>query len=292
MRVIKYNDSSQALRLEFPSTWIQPTSVSITIYDRSGEKLLTATAATMGFSPCTIADGTTPQAGDTTITLSLDVSLKAGDIIRVSKDGERTEDLEVLAYDSSTAVVTLRRPLEFDHEGSDVAPRWCTYALDTSTTTTWEAGREVTLEWTPDTDDPPMVEYGRVEKQQIASADLQPMFAAQYPTRYTAIKTRWEEFEALALERLRIDMLYYGRKLNDLVETSVIRPLLIELIALLAVADGGDAAAEEIHTSREAYHSQLEKFCATPLFWDLDQDKVRDAYDWDMVSPRTFERRF
>jgi hypothetical protein len=151
MRRIAYNDTSFALRLEYPSEWNANaiSGVTVEIDDKSGDFVLSEDDCTL-YTPTTL--NAAVASGASSITLGTGAAVvKAGDRLSIasSTDGPR-EECEVQAYNSSTKVVTLVSKLAYGHaSGAAVVGCFCEYALDTSTVADFPKGKEFIITWTP-----------------------------------------------------------------------------------------------------------------------------------------------
>lgn len=268
---ILYGDSSFALRRDFPESWGAVTSVNIAIYDTSGSALLAATAATI---PTATTLGAAATRGRRTITVA-GGSWAEGDRLRIAEgDSGPAEDVVVESFDSSTNVVTLADYLRYSHASGDaVTARYCTYALDASTTTTWTNLLIGSIVWDPDTDDQAARSTFRVEKYDLAVSGLEQVFATRYPRYYHAIPDDgWQTYQDGAIDVLADSLEPHGGEFRELVGETAARELIMLQIAQLVIDGGGDTyEAEETRITRRLAET-LATFRSLRRWMDDDED--------------------
>ena len=166
MRIVKYDEGANALRLEYPYGWNVSglSDVTIGIKTTAGAELLAATSATI-YSNTTLASAAT--AGDVTIDLAVGAdAVSPGDRLFIAHSaGGRDEEVEVASYNSTSKEVTVASPLIYGHSsGAAVYGLWATYDLDTTDTDVWPINSDIVITWTPDSGDHVYTERGRVQR--------------------------------------------------------------------------------------------------------------------------------
>jgi hypothetical protein len=290
LRRIKYNDASQSLRFEFPDHWQTPTTCNITITDRGGTDLLASTAATI--YTATTTDGAV-AAGDSTFTIDGSVVMNAGDRFRIQKAGDTPEIVTVQSYASKVA--TINHTFDFAHvDGSAVFGMWCTYDLDTSTVATWPSGKEVTITWTPSTDNIPFTEQAKVYKLSGGgSTGWRDHFRARYPNLYRESSDRLDALYDDALDELTWIVRAEGHDLNDLRDPDFIRMPLAAIMAGYVARNEGDAGEFEIATAEKDLVKYVTILSQPHVWFDKDQDLAEDEGEvvqlqWSAMGPNRF----
>jgi hypothetical protein len=289
-RRIKYNDASQSLRFEFPDHWITPTTVTITITDRGGTELLAATAATV--YTATTTDGAI-AAGDSTFTIDGSVVMNAGDRFRILKPGSTPEVVVIQSY--AAKVATIDHTFDFAHpDNSGVYGMWCTYALDTSTVATWPAGKDLTITWTPSTDNIPYTEAARIYKLSGGdAAGWRDHFRSRYPNLYREASDRLDALYEDAIDELEWSLAAVGRDLNDLRNPEFIRMPVAAILAGYVARNEGAGGEFEIALAKADYERYLDILSRPALWFDADQDLVEDEgetvpLEWHPMGPGRF----
>ena len=281
-RVIRYNVSSDTLRLEFPSDWAVASisGVNIKINDSAGGALLASTAATL-YTATTLAAAAT--AGDRTITLhSGATNVTTGDRLRIEDD-----DCEVQSYNSTSKVATLKRSLMSSH-ASGVAVRglWCTYALNTSTVATWYQGLECTVVWSPaGSADLPYTERCAIESQGLGVPEYRERFAALYPSEFEIAEARLDSVYAEAVIRLNYRLSGRGMNINRVVDQAILFPAILDYMRWLIVLAGGNAFASEREAAWASYLQSEESLCSQPVWVDDDGDLAQEDEEVQVHEP-------
>ena len=282
-REIKYNDSSQSLRLEYPSHWRAEliTAITVAIADESGGALLAATAATV-YTATTLASAASLGAVTCTLTGTAG-NLAVGDRIRLSGP---VEDCTVKNYNSTSKVATLERALLADHAiSSAVYPLWCTYALSTSTVATWPMGLECVLRWTPTGDDLQLTEYAIVSGAAFGAKAYRERFAAIYPSEYEVAQARLEAVYEEARSRIRYRMAGKNLDIDRVVDQEILMPVLIDMMRYLIVCSGGNSFATERENSWANFLMSEDVLTSQPIWADDDQDGAQDEAEVETHEP-------
>jgi len=299
MRQLKYNDASQIVRLDFPWSGI-PSAITLAVKNAGGTDLLAAAATTIPASD-TLNGAIVSGATSLVLTTGTGLAPVAGDRLYIASSAAgRDERVEVASYVSATKTVALKTALEYSHStGTAVKALWCTYALNTATTTTWINGIEVTLLWSPDLDEPVHTELARIVTYGFASEKIQERFRALYPALYQVIALRWTDILDEGLRRLRLRLKRLDRDLDDLRDQELIQPALIELLAVLATAGGGDEWRTEYEHASARFTDELNLLQVLPIWMDTDQDAAHGGIDTtesddeiDTWEPFMLERRW
>jgi hypothetical protein len=262
-REIKYNDSSQSLRLEYPSHWRAEliTAVTIGVKDEAGAALLAATAATV-YTATTLASAA--SLGAVTCTLAGTAgNLAVGDRIRLSGP---LEDCTVRSYNSTSKVVTLERALLADHAiSSAVYPLWCTYALSTSTVATWPIGLECVITWTPTGDDLQITEYAVVSGAAFGARAYRERFAAIYPSEFEVAQARIEAVYEESRSRIRYRLAGRSMNIDRVIDQEILMPVLLDMMRYLIVCSGGNSFATERENSWANYLMSEDTLTSQPI---------------------------
>jgi hypothetical protein len=283
MRQLKYNDSSQSVRLEFPDNWSAPnvSAVTITVTSAAGTAIVSAASATLYTATTLNALG---SAGATTITLAgTATAVASGDRLEIAASAAGpAERVEVSGYSASTKIATLKRPLVYDHtSGTAVAGRWATYALDTSSTSNYPLGDLFTLYWTCGTGDyPPVIELAEVVTETTLLGAFREKFRDLFPAEYRVIETRWDVVFDQAHTEVWQALRARNLELDRLVDEDAATPVLLRYVRWLALESQGDAAGAEREVAWNAYTYHLELLCVQPFWVDADQDKTQDDEEY------------
>lgn len=272
---IQYASSAAPLRLEYPHTWdsSQITGVEITVSGTDGTVLDSGDA--------TIYTATTLDSasaiGDTSLSLAsaTATTLNAGDVIRIG--GEHGEVAEVVSWNGTTYVVTVRHGLTYAYDAATVVTgMWATYDLDVDDTTVYPAGKELVISWlAPDLLDPAAVQLGRIEKSAAAPNDAMRRFRLLYPVEYRAC----EDLTLILSEaehRLRSELEAKGLNFDRIIDTDVSQGAQLSLARLLILEGGGDGLTHELEVARNRYALDLDLLTRLPLWVDDDQNQTED----------------
>lgn len=282
-RVLLYNTAAGAVRFEYPNSWDVETitDVTLTIADKSGSSLLTATSATEYVATKL---ETAATAGARTITLkSTAGALVRGDRLRIALPDE---DVVVDSYNSTTKVVTLRDSLRMAHEDeAAVSGMWSTYSLNTSSTTTFTAGLEVVLTWNPNNSDSSVTELAYVQGSAMAVQEYRERFASLYPTEYEIAEARLDSVHAEAMSRLKYRLQGRNMNMNKIVDQAIFAPALLDYMRWLIVLSGGGAFASERESAWAAFLQSEESLCSQPVWVDDNEDGVEADSEVEVHEP-------
>ena len=285
---INYGDSSQILRLEMPVSWDAHgvTGVDIQITDDASTDLVASTAATL-YTATTLAAAATP--GDSTITLHAGAGdLYEGDKLRL----EPNEDVEVLSYNTTSKVATLKHGLNVAHaSGSEVSPLWATYDLDASDTDTWELLENIIIRWSPaGIDAGTHIEIGEVVKTGYGSSDFVAKFRVLYPALADMRESDLIAMEAIASEHIRIKLSIKDVDMDKVVPQDV-EPIVLHYAAYLMCIPSEEMHAEGDKAFEES-ERMLEAYVNTVQWEDEDQDGAQDDSEFESHTPAFIERVF
>ena len=277
MEQIRHGDASYTLRLEFPEQWKAAAiaEVEISIADTSGEEILAATSATL-YTPTTLAAAA--ASGDEYITLAaLSGDVFEGDCFLISEsDDGPAEKIICHHYDSTGLSVYTEHELLSSHsDGTAVTGLFATYAFDASAL---DAGTEIVITWTPDSDDLPVTEMAEVSISEMGAAGFWADFQTLYPSEYDMASGRnLAKLEEIARTQF-VDELkdVRGIDANRIVD----QPRLDRLFRLYVryVILCGSSDTEMYLRSKEDWVEALKALAESlnPPWSDDDQDSVED----------------
>lgn len=309
MRQIPYNNAAAGLTFDFPSDWDAQsiTDVTLGIKNTSGDAMLAATSCTLW-----AYDGAVQINGAVTADENeCVIELTGAGTLPVPVPGQRlqiaasaagpAEEIEVLFYTVATKTITTTRDFRYDHsDNTAIVGLFCTYDLDTSTTTTWLTGRQVVLTWTPDTDDLPCKERGEVVISEFSVPGFNERFAALYPREYeVAVQhlggvgrpdNRLPMFLDEAHSQLRMELMLRGLDINRVMDQSALVPSLMAKVRWLVLLSGDDRYDAERAVAIKEYSDQLELLSSAPIWGDDNQDEIRDRDEYEDHSQFFLER--
>lgn len=285
-RLIKYGDSSQTVRLEFPSQWTGlPSTITITVKDEDAGEILSAQSATL--YTATVLNGAVTR-GDNSIIVANDAdNLTPGDRVRIAAGASGSaEDVEVDYYNSTSKVATLKGALRYSHaDGAAVSPLWATYALNASGSD-YTVGKRLQVIWTPNTDDPIYTEDATVIQYQWQPIDLESRFRTTWFDIYEQIRPNFDDLAQEARKQLRLRLMRDNRDLNTLREPDAATPALMSQIALMVTRRGGDEHKHEYEMAIKAYNEDIANLTQTVVWWDVDDDLTQDKNEESSTPPR------
>ena len=287
MRQIEFANSSFGLRLEWPSSWfvMDITGVTIRVTDLNGAELLAETAATLWTSDTIRLNGGVSAFGKS---LTLEESqggsvpaLTTGDRLRIgtSADGPY-EEVEVIAWDSTTDTAILDRDLRFDHaDETTVVALWCTYDLDVSDEDIFPLNKQVVLHWSPDTDDLELTERGEIARAAFSFPGFEESFKTLYPYEYegtTQPEHRLPSFLAEAFRQVSMDLRMRSMDINRLVDQELLLPTITSKVRWLILMSGDDRydSSDQRDTALQEWQRQFETLAALPIWTDDNQDEI------------------
>jgi hypothetical protein len=278
---IPYQDDSFTLSMRMPEQWDTPTTVNVTVTDTSGNALVTAQAATV-LTANTISAALIK--GTNTATLTTDMGLESDDLIRIGSDEQGYQQFVIDTYNSTTKVATFKERVHTAYpSGSAVQARFATYTLDASG---WaDTVDDVSVEWSPDTDDLATVQLWRVLKRRKDWGGLEETFATTYPTEYKQVDP--DGFSVYQDRAHRIISTHWeskGLDLDKLVDSDYeYRELLLLQIAYLI-------DPTEINQTR--YSDYLQFVYNIEKWIDKDQDLIEDESEKVTYTPYVITRRW
>lgn len=287
MRQIEYNNAAFTMRLEFPPNWDREniSTVNISIDNLDGDALLAATGCT---EYAETALESAASVGDSTITIGPEPeTVVKGDrlLIKASAAGP-PEEVEVLSFNSSTGVVTLRHELRYAHSNAAVIQGlWVTYDLDTSTVATWTAALQVVITWAPNgSDDVPIVERGEVSNFMYGFPDFARRFEIRFPREWRIAENRIEELLSEAIKEFEIDLSSRDFHIHRTVDQALVHSAILNKARYLVVVAMGDQWTTEREVALEEYNKQVEIITNQPIWQDENQDGVKDDVEVDDYS--------
>jgi len=282
-REIKYNDSAQVLRLEYPSHWRAEsiTAVALVVTNDDAGSLLASTAATC-YTATTLASAA--SLGAVTATLAAGAgNLAAGDRIRLVTP---TEDCTIKSYNTTSKVATFERALLADHaSGSSVYGLWCTYSLDTSTVATWPLNLECVAKWTPNSDDLMLTELCIVSGMGFGAKAYKERFAAIYPSEYEVAQARIESIYEEARSRMKYRLAGKNLNIDRVIDQEILMPVLMDMMRFLVVNSGGSSWATERESAWATFLMSEDTLTSQPIWADDDQDGAADEAEVQIHEP-------
>ena len=274
MQIVKYNESSNTMRLEYPYGWniIGLSDVTIGVKTTAGAELLAATSATI-YSDTTLASAAT--AGDVTIDLAVGAdAVSPGDRLFIAHSaGGRDEEVEVASYNSTSKEVTVASPLLYGHSsGAAVYGLWATYDLDTTDTDVWPINSDIVITWTPDSGDPVYTERGRVQRSVASWSDLERRFKAVYHREYRQLTEPYRRFDSMveeAEQQLRMELSLRSLDMYKVVDKTLVMPCMMAMIRWLSLIDvDSERFLDEREIAMSEYKRNLELLLAHPVWID------------------------
>lgn len=270
---IKYGDSSFTLRGEFGDDWDMAnlTGVNITIRDTANTDLVAETAATL-YTATTL--GAASAKGDEYVALAGTPSaVSRGDRLYIAKsDLGPAETIVVHSYDSANKYVTAEDELKYSHSsGTAVKGMWATYAFDVSTVATYTKGKEIVVEWDPNTDDPAYTEQYVIGDVAAALPGFWSDFAGIYPAVWEIAQGRnIDNLEEQILMMFNQELADEGLDPDRIVDQNIIKPTLIKYARFIILADEPDE--EHYKRSEAQWVSAFKGLKRLPIWQDLNQD--------------------
>lgn len=292
MRQIKYNDSSFTIRFEYPPSWAEVASVTLTINDTGGTELLAATAATVWTTTATAA---AVSVGDAYVEISTPTDKpQPGDRYRIPgasvAAGGPPEIFTLYRWDSDNSYMYAEKEFRHPHPASaNITAQWCTYALDTSTVATWTKGRQLVLIWTPNNDAFPVYERAEIAISDYSAADFESRFEILCPREHQVVKANNKdigEYYTEAREQLRIALRSRGMFLERVVDQTIVMPVLMAFTRYLVTLQGGERWEAQREAAQAEYVRLFEELTNNPIWIDMDQDQARDDDEIDDYSAR------
>jgi hypothetical protein len=287
-KTITASDSSFLIESKMVDSWDPSASVTVTITDKAGTTLVNAQAATQ-YAGDTLAASS--AAGTFTITLTTGTALEQGDLIVIGSDSIGWQKREVDGYVASTKVVTLLTGLdEALPVGAAVYGLDLGYTVDT-TATGWDGLTQVEVIWTPDTDDLPFTELWEVRTFRTAVAGFEDEFRAAFNSLYTEINPEdFPKFEDRARDRLKQEFEYMGRNFELIVDSQLIREIMIiEIALLIGRATHMDEAQYERLTADRQH--QLDILNNLEIWIDDNEDNIEDEEETKPADEWYFRQR-
>lgn len=275
-----FTSLTTSIEMFFPRTWdpASLTAVSLQIKDVAGTELQAATPAAL--YTATSLDGDVSRFA-TEVTLDAGAgALKPGDLIRiVGINGY--EDHTVKGWDGTNKVAQLEFHVDRAFEDNAVVYRLSAVStVDFSNTTTYPAGTQLVLVWTPTGSGSSFTELAEIETRlQVDVASFTADFKALYPRAYDALSVpadRLDSIIRLALDELRLTLLSRSLDMSRIVDQRLISPPLMALVARYWTINGDDDLEDERRVIDAAYSAAVEQLCNLPIWEDHDGDKILD----------------
>lgn len=278
--MITYTAKTTTIKKQFPRGWDPSTLTGVTlqIKDVDGVELQVAAAAAL--YTATSIDG---DASRFAYSFTLDAgagALVPGDIIRiVGVNGQ--EDHIVKGWDDTNKVVDLETYINRDFEDGAAVYRLSAVAtVDFSNATTYPAGTQLVLVWTPTGSGSSFTERAEIETRlQVDVAAFTADFRALYPRAYDALSVpadRLDTIIRLALDELRLILLSRGLDMARVVDQRLISPPLMALVARYWTINGDENLEDERKVIDAAYSAAVEQLCTLPIWEDSDGDEILD----------------
>ena len=291
MRQVPYNNSAALLRFEYGQGWDLDnlTGVNLPIKDLAGSTLLASTAATL-FTATTLASAA--AVGDAYVELDsghVDNPSPGDRYYIAASSAGPSEVITCRYFDATNHYIYTEHDLREAHSsGAAVKGLYCTYELDTSTTTTWIKNKQMQLIWTPTgSDDLPAHERGEIAAFEFVPQDFETSFQALYPREYRIAEKRPGGVTGLykeAMRQLEIQLKGRGLWLQRSKDQDSAIPAMLATARLLVVNSGGDKWANERDTAQKTFNELFNQLCSKPLWIDADQDDARDDEEIDDYS--------
>jgi hypothetical protein len=288
MRQIRYNTASNVLRFEFPVEWDPSdlTAVSLTILNRKAVELLAATSVTL-FADTTL-NGAVDKYSSTIVLDSGTDALAIGDQIRLTGI-EGSEVCQVKAYDSATYTAELEEILQNDYANGDtVQGLFGDITVDTTATTTFTTGLELTLLWTPTGTGLPTRELAMISKTELDIVGMRKRFQTKYPRAYNGLKDPVDrlndvlvEAEVEVGEELKANLIDIQR----LPDQDGIALAIMTKAVLIWLLDGDKDKEDERKFFLNQYEKHIGFLTREALWTDDNQDNVEDAEEVDDHEP-------
>lgn len=288
MRQIAY-DNISAIRLDFPPDW-NPASVTGVGFqaDTTGGASLEAYAAATVYTATTL--NAAAAVGDSTITLPSNAgTLYPGDRLQIASGTlGPAEEVEVVFYNSSTKVATLKHELEYAH-ASAIAVRglWATYSLDTSSTEIWTAGLQIVITWTPLGSAEymiPIKERAEIAKFFFSVPDFARRFETRFPREWLIAKPRLNLIFEEAKRCVERDGLHNSWHIDRQVENLDVQELILLKARELVTDMGGETWSHEQNKAGERYKKEFDSVMAAVRWQDDNQDGVMDDDEIDVYD--------
>lgn len=293
MRIITYNNSAVNLHFEFPENWkaADISSVSLTINDKDGEELAAA-------SNLTLYTATTLDEDVSSFLSSLPLDSGAGALVpgdRISIAGIVGEEKRfVKAYDATNTTVEVTEILDNDHaEDAAVIGLFGNIEIDFSNTTTFPAGQELVLIWSPTgSDDGDITELAQIAITSLNVAGLSEDFLILYPRAHDAFTTPTDNLSKMmdiAKRQIRQELLSHNMDFYRIIDQDITAPAIMAKMAYLWCLNGDiDKEDERKHISQE-YDRQITILTSLPIWTDTNQDLKEDESEVNDHIP-TFQK--
>jgi len=283
---LTYSSSAQAIRVVFPERWDPAllTGLTLTILDRSGAVLMAAAPATLW--PAAVIDGSAPAFS---LSIKLDgtpTALAPQDPIKIVGAGGISEYQTVADYNTVTKVATLESILRNGYsDGDGVYGLWAEITVNLSNTTTYPAGKELTLLWTPSGISGEFTELAEISRyNQLDAAGFAQYLRDIYPRAYdglvsprnrlaTVIEEATQKVAALLLAR---DPTFVLSKIRD---QRLIRPAIAAACAVIWVRNADAELADERTEWRRDLSEEIETLASQQVWVDMEDDFIETPGD-------------
>jgi hypothetical protein len=291
MRQIRYNNSGNVVRFEFPSEWSGSalSAMTLTVNDRNGDELLSAQAVTL-YTATTLGSAAARFAGEIILAAGAG-ALSPGDPILIA-GASGAEKHRVKGYSATTRTVTLEGILENAHDSGDaVYGLWGVYTLDTTTVATWPKGLVCTLIWTPTGTGIAVTESAQISYAALDIEMLERRFSRLYPRAYNAFTRPVDRFADMVAEAeiqlaSEVDM-----DIQRIVDQEAVGTALMAKMAFLWTLDGDEQMIDERKFLAEECQKHVGYMTRNAMWTDSDQDTVEDTGELSS-HPAIFERGY
>lgn len=278
---IPYNNAAARLHLDYPASYdVQSiTGVTIDVLDLDATDLLAAAGDT---GTCTLytadALGAAASVGDSTITYTTTAMTPGLSYEIAASAAGPAEVFTVQSCNSSTKIVTLTRDLRYAHtNGTAIKGCYCYYDIDTTSTSIYPESEQVVITWTPaGSDNLPYEQRAEIGSRAFGVRNFERRFKLRHPSAYDLVEDRFEDIAVEVIDELGLLLMDRDINLDRVKDTERVASLAFKLMWVYAVADGGNEYEHEQTESRKAFNESFEKYCALPIWQDLDQDDIRD----------------
>lgn len=292
MEQLKYGDSSNPIRFEFPAEWDPKTitGLTLTIKDQQATELLSATAVTL-FTQTTLDGAVSAYASAVTLDSGTDTP-SIGDLLLI-EGVEGDSVVKVKAYNSSTYTIELEEVLMNDYaDGDNVYGMFGDITVDLSNTTTFPLGELLTLIWTPSGTGQPVTTTMQVSKSALDIEGLRSEFKAVYNRAYNAFVDPVDRFDVIvkkAESEIELELRAENLEIQRIVDQDAIRHVIMTKMVLIWLNDGDEKKADERTYTWKIYEQQMGVLKKLAIWADNNQDEVKDDHEVSDHLP-IFER--
>jgi len=180
-----------------------------------------------------------------------------------------------VTVDSITGlVVTLSRPLRYDHPATSVVEARHVTATQATTAAAWVVGDRLQLVWKPNTTTPAHTEIVELRSRAFALAGLRSTYQALYPDEYRLIEDRWDTLESQSALRVSMTIAAGGRSVNALKDQRALEPVMLGEIRKAALT-GASQWQDRAEPHGKDLAQLWERFLSAPNWYDQNEDDTK-----------------